>query len=55
MERLHLKARLPGRLQDKVSKVLNHCENFLPHSFNEALCFRLEGEEKFFLPRIVAS
>jgi NtrC-family two-component system sensor histidine kinase KinB len=44
---------LPERLHTVADKALNSGENFLPHSFNEAVCYRVRGAEKFFLPRIL--
>ncbi len=37
-----------------AGKTLQTGENFLPHSFNEAVWYRVHGEEKFFLPRVLA-
>ena len=51
---LHLNHELPGGLQGIAGKTLESGENFLPHSFNEVVHFRVRGEDKFFLPRILA-
>ncbi|MBI5383154.1 MAG: HAMP domain-containing protein [Verrucomicrobia bacterium] len=50
---LHLGGALPARLQATARHALQTGENFLPASFQEVVSFRLNGEEKFFLPRIV--
>jgi two-component system, NtrC family, sensor histidine kinase KinB len=51
---LHLNNKLPARLQSIAGKTLESGESFLPHSFNEVVHFRLRGEDRFFLPRILA-
>ena len=51
---LRLNGRLPERLQTIARKALDSGENFLPHSFDEAVSYRINGAEKFFLPRILA-
>jgi NtrC-family two-component system sensor histidine kinase KinB len=51
---LHLKDCLPERLAAIAQKALQSGENFLPHSFDEVVSFRFNGEEKFLLPRILA-
>lgn len=51
---LHLSGQLPSRLQATATKSLQTGENFLPDSFQEVISLRLDGGEKFFLPRIVA-
>ncbi len=51
---LQIQDRLPAHLQEAAAKVLSAGENFLPHSFKEVVSFRLNGEEKSFLPRILA-
>jgi two-component system, NtrC family, sensor histidine kinase KinB len=50
---LHLTNELPARLQSIARKTLESGENFLPHSFNEVINFRVRGD-RFFLPRILA-
>lgn len=50
---LHLSGELPPRLQATAQQSLRNGENFLPDSFREVVSFRLNGGEKFFLPRIV--
>jgi signal transduction histidine kinase len=45
---------LPERLRAIAREALASGEHFLPHSFNEAICYRNNGAEKFFLPRILA-
>ena len=54
MSGLQLQGRLPDRLQTIARRVLASGENFLPNSFKEAVTYRVSGEEKFFLPRILA-
>ncbi len=50
---LHLTGQLPARLHTIAQKALVTGEHFLPHSFNEVISYRLNGGEKFFLPRIL--
>jgi signal transduction histidine kinase len=51
---LHINGRLPDRLQTIARKALDSGENFLPHSFDEAVSWRINGAEKSFLPRVLA-
>jgi signal transduction histidine kinase len=51
---LQLRGSLPDRLQSTARRVLETGENFLPDKFKEVVSFRLNGSEKFFLPRILA-
>jgi signal transduction histidine kinase len=51
---LQLKGQLPDRLQAIARKTLDRGENFLPTSFKEAISYRIGGEDKFFLPRVLA-
>ena len=51
---LQLEGRLPDRLQAIARNTLASGENFLPHDFKEAMTYRLSGQEKFFLPRVLA-
>jgi signal transduction histidine kinase len=44
---------LPNRLRAIAQKTLASGEHFLPHSLNEAVSYRTNGAEKFFLPRIL--
>jgi two-component system, NtrC family, sensor histidine kinase KinB len=44
---------LPSRLQAIAQKTLQSGENFLPHTFDAVLSYRLNGMERFFLPRIL--
>jgi NtrC-family two-component system sensor histidine kinase KinB len=46
---LHLNGELPDRLQTIARKALDSGENFLPHSFDEAVSWRINGVEKSFL------
>ncbi|MFZ0829056.1 MAG: ATP-binding protein [Verrucomicrobiia bacterium] len=54
MSSLQLEVQLPDRLQAIARNTLASGENFLPHSFKEAITYRIRGEDKFFLPRILA-
>ena len=51
---LQLTDELPERLQQTARKVLESGQNYLPDHFKEVLSFRLDGRDKFFLPRILA-
>jgi NtrC-family two-component system sensor histidine kinase KinB len=51
--RLGLNDGLPARLAEMAGDVLRTGEDFLPHSFKEALSLRTDGEETAFLPRIL--
>jgi len=51
---LQLTDELPERLQQTARKVLESGQNYLPDHFKEVLSFRLNGRDKFFLPRILA-
>jgi NtrC-family two-component system sensor histidine kinase KinB len=51
---LRLNGQLPDRLQTIARKTLDSGRNFLPHSFDEAVSFRVNATEKSFLPRILA-
>jgi two-component system, NtrC family, sensor histidine kinase KinB len=50
---LHLDDQLPVRLQAIAEQTLSSGEDFLPHSFSQVLTYRVEGQEKFFLPRVL--
>ncbi|EEF60185.1 HAMP domain-containing sensor histidine kinase [Pedosphaera parvula] len=52
-EDLDLKNELPERLQKTARKALADGESFLPNSFKEVVHFRLGGDERFYLPRIL--
>jgi NtrC-family two-component system sensor histidine kinase KinB len=54
MAGLQLAERLPDRLQAIARNTLASGENFLPNSFKDVMTYRLNGEDKFFLPRILA-
>ena len=54
MSGLQLAGQLPDRLQAIARNTLASGENFLPDSFEEAMTYRINGEDKFFLPRILA-
>src|SRR6266487_380393 len=51
--RLGLQDALPDRLSDTAREVLRTTLDFLPHSFNEVISFRVDGLEQSFLPRIL--
>ena len=50
---LQMNGQLPSRLQAIAQKTLASGENFLPHSFDAVLAYRLNGAERSFLPRIL--
>jgi two-component system, NtrC family, sensor histidine kinase KinB len=50
---LQMNGQLPSRLQAIAQKTLASGENFLPHSFDAVLSYRLNGAERSFLPRIL--
>ncbi len=50
---LQTDGQLPSRLRAIARKTLASGENFLPHTFDAVLSFRLAGAERFFLPRIL--
>lgn len=50
---LALREELPPGLRARTRHALKSGENFLPDNFREVLSFRLEGVEKFYLPRIL--
>jgi signal transduction histidine kinase len=52
---LQLNNELPVRLQTITKKTLESGEDFLPHSFNDVVFYRINGAGKFFLPRILAT
>ena len=51
---LHLESQLPDKLQAITRNTLASGENFLPDSFNEAITYRINNVDKFFLPRVLA-
>jgi signal transduction histidine kinase len=51
---LHLSGQLPPRLREITQRTLERGEHFLPHSFDEVVSYRLNGSERFFLPRVLA-
>src|SRR6266446_9365977 len=54
MASLRLPDQLPARLEAAAQRTLATGENFLPHSFNEVVYYRVNGADKFLLPRILA-
>ena len=51
--KLDLRSALPGGVQDEVQRVLRGGEDYLPASFEKALCLRVSDHEVFLLPRII--
>jgi signal transduction histidine kinase/HAMP domain-containing protein len=51
---LKLNGQLLPELQARARTALERGENFLPHNFDEALFYRINGAGKFFLPRVLA-
>ena len=51
---LNLNDQLPDRLQAIARNTLASGENFLPDSFKEVITYRIDGEDEFFLPRVLA-
>jgi signal transduction histidine kinase len=51
---LRLDGHLPDRLQAIARNTLASGENFLPDSFNEVITYRVNGVDRFFLPRVLA-
>jgi two-component system, NtrC family, sensor histidine kinase KinB len=54
MSGLQLKGQLPKKLQAIARNTLDSGESFLPNSFEDAITYRINGEDKFFLPRSLA-
>ena len=50
---LQMNGQLPTRLQAIAQKTVASGENFLPHSFDAVLSYRLNGVERSYLPRIL--
>jgi NtrC-family two-component system sensor histidine kinase KinB len=50
---LKLDGVLPDHLQGIASDAIASGENYLPHSFDEVVCHRFNGTEKYFLPRVL--
>jgi two-component system, NtrC family, sensor histidine kinase KinB len=53
MSGLRLEEQLPEKLQAFARNTLDSGESFLPNSFEDAMTYRIHGEDKFFLPRIL--
>jgi two-component system, NtrC family, sensor histidine kinase KinB len=45
--------RLPKEVDEKVEEVLSTGKDFLPTQFEEAIKFHIDGQDRYFLPRIV--
>jgi NtrC-family two-component system sensor histidine kinase KinB len=45
--------RLPKKVDEKVEEVRQTGEDFLPTQFQDAIKFHLDGQDRYFLPRIV--
>lgn len=50
---LHLGDELPARLQVIARTSLTSGEDYLPHSFDHVVSYRVNGAEKFLLPRVL--
>ena len=50
---LGLKDGLPEHVRETALQSLKDGKSFLPDSFKEVVLFRIDGEEKFYLPRIL--
>src|SRR6478736_4069170 len=50
--RLALDGALPPKLASAVAEVLQQDQDFLPDSFDEVLTWRVDGQERSFLPRL---
>ncbi|HEV3166856.1 MAG TPA: ATP-binding protein [Isosphaeraceae bacterium] len=44
----------PSQLKEPLSEVLGGQPDYLPTTFDNALCFHDDGQERFFLPRVLA-
>ena len=53
MAGLKLEGRLPVRLREITEETLTTGKDFLPQSFEEVVSYRVEGTDKFFLPRVL--
>ena len=51
---LHLKNELPEHVRETAMQSLASAKSFLPHSFKEVVSYRVNGDEKFYLPRVLA-
>jgi signal transduction histidine kinase len=51
---LRLESQLPAHLEAIAHKALDSGRDFLPDSFNEAVSFRIDGADRYYLPRILA-
>jgi len=46
-------AKLPPIIYEHIDRVLETQQNYLPSNLKDALTFRIDNEEKFFLPRVL--
>lgn len=46
-------AKLPPVIYEHIDRVLETQQNYLPSNLKDALTFRIDNEEKFFLPRVL--
>lgn len=46
-------AKLPPVIYEHIDRVLETRQNYLPNNLKDALTFRIDNEEKFFLPRVL--
>ena len=51
---LGLKNELPEPVREFARRAVRDGRNFLPHSFRDVTSLRVEGKERFFLPRVLA-
>jgi len=52
--RLGPESRMPEALEPRIRRALDAGESFLPTSFKDALAVSREGDERFYLPRVLA-
>ncbi|MBI2924902.1 MAG: HAMP domain-containing protein [Verrucomicrobia bacterium] len=52
--RFQLEGNLPPALRESVARTLETGENHLPSSFKDALRYRLDDQDRFYLPRVLA-
>jgi signal transduction histidine kinase len=51
--KLDLRSALPAVAQSEVERVLKGGEDYLPTSFEKAMCVRVDDQETFLLPRVI--
>ena len=45
--------RLPAKVDEKVEEVRASGQDYLPTAFKDAIKFHIDGQDRYFLPRIV--